>query len=132
MTKPAKIHLLETDANGPELDFIPTKPPAIAEEVRGIARHLFKMCGSISESDRLQLMEIFRATERIASIEVQMAAAEGKDANLWLRLTAQRDKTAMLQRQLLRDMNLTRASTTSTSASRKATEKSGGKWAGVI
>jgi hypothetical protein len=110
--------------------------PAVSAEVLRVATYLHRTAGSISPADASQLRELAAITQRQedASTMADNARSQG-DADAWGKLCRLLDGLTSQRRGLLRDLKLTRnmqVESPDTVVQRKAKQRSGGKWSGIL
>lgn len=108
----------------------------LSDAVLNEMRPILEQAGDLSGADITQARELADIIQRQADIrELQAEAKAGGDTAQWLSLGRLFDATSTTKRGLLRDMNMTRSST-STDASSKVAAKAQGKagvdWEGIL
>ena len=106
-------------------------------EAMGVAEMILAKDGFVSEADRSQLRELALLLGRMEQANQMLTdvMAQG-DSDQWIKLSRMAEAMTTSKRGLLRDLKATRyirpSDTGDTVAERKATEKSGGGWKGVV
>jgi hypothetical protein len=108
---------------------------ATKDEVRRISKQMTEV-GQITAGDRKQLREYASLATRMEMTDEIIIKAMGGDPKVFLRLSQSRDAQAVLLRGIMRDMKVTRIAaapkTTESAASKKADQKSGSDWEGIL
>jgi hypothetical protein len=130
-----KVKTIEIDAQLEEILAGMTVSPATKDEVGRISRQMTEI-GQITAGDRKQLREYASLATRMEMTDTFIAAAVGGDPKVFLKLSQSRDAQAVLLRGIMRDMKVTRIAaapkTTETAAAKKADQKSGSTWEGIL
>ena len=109
--------------------------PAIQAEIARITAQLRKV-GPVLAADVKQLRELVLLMMRCEALDdLLKGAISAGDAKVYISLTKERSAQAMLLRALLKDLRLTRSSTPVTAESadaRKAQQRAGSAWEGVL
>lgn len=126
----------KTAFNQPEpedqLAWIPLDGGPAFDEIRQHAQHILAVDGEVTLPVRAQLMDLAAAVQRTLDLQAMLAhAGSQNDVNLWQKTMDMLTRQATLKRGILKDLGLHRA-TTALAGDRKANQKSGSTWEGIL
>lgn len=108
----------------------------VQAEIKRIVGYLHSTAGEVTATDIAQLRELAAITNRQRDAEKMAEEAKvSGDVDAWLKLCRVLDGLTSQRRGLLRDLKLTRnmqAESAETANQRKAQQRSGDKWEGIL
>lgn len=109
---------------------------SVKKEIKRIVMYLYEATGEVTGPDIAQIRELAAISGR--QRDAEQMAAEAKDAgdvDGWMRLCRILDGLTTQRRGLMRDLRVTRMTQTEggeSASEKKARQKSGSKWSGIL